>query len=121
MHRHPRTLRRAAAQRFSRRLGLGAARSDRRATARAAGVPARPRIVAVLDCQLRAPVARNLSLMTRVLVIEAAGNLWGSERSLLDMISGTQGIEVTVCCPPGRPLLAELEKRGIRSIPTFVY
>lgn len=59
--------------------------------------------------------------MTRVLFVEAAGNLWGSERSLLDMLTALPALNVAVSCPPRRPLVVELESRGIRTFPTFVY
>jgi glycosyltransferase involved in cell wall biosynthesis len=59
--------------------------------------------------------------VTRVLIVEAAGNLWGSERSLLDMLTSVPTLDIAVCCPPGRPLVSELERRGIRTFPTFVY
>lgn len=59
--------------------------------------------------------------MTRTLVIETAGNLWGSERALLDLLGAMDKTQVAVCCPPGRPLVAELEARGIRVLPHFVY
>lgn len=59
--------------------------------------------------------------MMRVLVIEPAGNLWGSERALLDGLGWMPNVEVGVCCPPGRPLCSELEKASIRTLPYFVY
>ena len=59
--------------------------------------------------------------MTKVLVIEAAGNLWGSERALLDLIDHMLAIELAVCCPPNRPLLSEFAKRRIRVFPHFIY
>ena len=58
--------------------------------------------------------------MTRVLVIEPAGNLWGSERALLDVVDRMPA-EVGVCCPPGRPIIAELDRRSIRVLPYFIY
>lgn len=54
-------------------------------------------------------------------MVEAAGNLRGSERALLDLLGGTAALTPAVCCPPERPLNAELEKRGIRVFPYFVY
>lgn len=59
--------------------------------------------------------------MTRVLVIEASGNLWGSERSLLDLLRGTPNLEVAICCPPQTLLNRELEKLHIRTLPYYVY
>jgi glycosyltransferase involved in cell wall biosynthesis len=59
--------------------------------------------------------------MTRALVIEPAGNLWGSERALLDLLDGLDAVDVNVCCPPDRPLEAELTRRGIPVLSNFVY
>jgi len=59
--------------------------------------------------------------MTRVLVIEASGNLWGSERSLLDLLRGRPNLQVAICCPPETPLMGELEKLHIRMLPYYVY
>ena len=59
--------------------------------------------------------------MSRVLVIEAAGNLWGSERALLDLLDTMNPSKVAVCCPPGRPICKEVQRRGIRVFPHFVY
>ena len=59
--------------------------------------------------------------MTRILVIEASGNLWGSERALLDLLDTVPILEVGVCCPPQMPLNSELEKRQIRILPYYVY
>jgi glycosyltransferase involved in cell wall biosynthesis len=59
--------------------------------------------------------------MTRALVIEASGNLWGSERALLDLLRVVPMLEVAVCCPPQMPLNGELEKLHIRTLPYYVY
>jgi glycosyltransferase involved in cell wall biosynthesis len=59
--------------------------------------------------------------MSRILVIETAGNLWGSERALLDLLEAMDKSEVAVCCPPRRPLRTELERRGFTVFPHFVY
>ena len=56
----------------------------------------------------------------RVLIVEPAGNLWGSERALLDLIDGVSDLEFAVCCPPDTPLCAELVKRDIRVLPWFI-
>jgi glycosyltransferase involved in cell wall biosynthesis len=53
----------------------------------------------------------------RALIIEPAGNLWGAQRALLDLIEYLDDIEVAVCCPPARPLVPEIEKRKIRLFP----
>ncbi len=59
--------------------------------------------------------------MTRALVIEASGNLWGSERALLDLLRAVPMLEVAVCCPPQMPLNSELEKLHVRTLPYYVY
>lgn len=56
----------------------------------------------------------------KLLIIETAGNLWGSERALLDFIDAGHGITIGVCCPPGSQIIAELERRGIRTFPYFL-
>ena len=58
--------------------------------------------------------------MTRVLVIEAAGNLWGSERALLDLLECMSSLNVAVCCPPKKPLNAVLADLHIRILPYYV-
>jgi glycosyltransferase involved in cell wall biosynthesis len=59
--------------------------------------------------------------MSRLLVIEAAGNLWGSERALLDLLDGLNGMEIAVCCPPDSALETELVRRGIKVFPYYIY
>ena len=59
--------------------------------------------------------------MTRALVVEPAGNLWGSERALLDFVGRLPDVETAVCCPPRSPIIAELEKLAIRTFPYFIY
>lgn len=59
--------------------------------------------------------------MTRALVIEASGNLWGSERALLDLLDALPKLEIAVCCPPQMPLNGELERRQIHILPYYVY
>lgn len=58
--------------------------------------------------------------MTRLLVVEPAGNRWGSERALLDLLDQLDG-EVAVCTPPGRPLEEDLLRRGIPIFTSYVY
>jgi glycosyltransferase involved in cell wall biosynthesis len=59
--------------------------------------------------------------MTRALVIEASGSLWGSERALLDLLDAVPTVKAAVCCPPLTPLNAELKKRQIHILPYYVY
>ena len=56
----------------------------------------------------------------KLLVVEPAGNLWGSERVLLDMLASMEGMEVAVCCPPAMPIVAELARLRIPVFETFV-
>lgn len=58
--------------------------------------------------------------MNRVLVVDPAGGLWGSERALLDLIQACPQIHWAVCCPPRTPLAAELQRRGVALYPWFV-
>jgi len=58
--------------------------------------------------------------MTRTLIVESAGDLWGSERALIDLIQAAPDLEVAVCCPPRTLLEAELKKRGVRVLPYFI-
>lgn len=57
----------------------------------------------------------------RLLIIETSGNLWGSERALIDLLEGLGRDHVAVCCPPDRPLRKVLEQRGFRVYPHFIY
>lgn len=59
-------------------------------------------------------------MTTRVLIIEPSGNLWGSERALLDLIDNLEGVEIAVCCPPDVPLIEELDRRGVRVLPYLI-
>lgn len=56
----------------------------------------------------------------RILVIDPAGGLWGSERALLDLIASASTLQFAVCCPPHTPLCAELQRREIPVFPWFV-
>lgn len=58
--------------------------------------------------------------MTRVLVVEPAGNLWGSERALLDFLAAWPKVDIAVCCPPGTPIIAKLETHDVLVLPFFV-
>jgi len=58
--------------------------------------------------------------MRRILVVESSGQLYGSERALLDVLKSLSNVEVAVCCPPDQPLNVELEKREIRMLDYFI-
>ncbi len=55
----------------------------------------------------------------RILVVEPAGNLWGSERVLLDFLSRAQRHDYAVACPPRCPMADHIEpgKAIVHSVP----
>lgn len=57
----------------------------------------------------------------RTLIIEPAGNLWGSERVLLDFLRAAVGgtWEIGVCCPPHTPILSPLTELPLQVFPNF--
>lgn len=55
----------------------------------------------------------------RVLSLDPAGLLWGSERALLDFIGEIPGFGAACCCPPDTPLIGKLKARQIQYFPTF--
>jgi len=58
----------------------------------------------------------------RVLILEPAGNLWGSERVLLDFLRQARGSnwQIAVCCPPDTPIIAALSRLRITVFPSFI-
>ena len=56
----------------------------------------------------------------KILTVEPAGNLWGSERALLDLIAAAPGADFAVCCPPGTSIIPLLEAREIPCLPFYV-
>lgn len=56
----------------------------------------------------------------KVLTIEPAGKLWGSERALLDLIESASDLDFAVCCPPDSPIEEELRSRKIQCYPYFI-
>lgn len=59
--------------------------------------------------------------MLRVLIVEPAGNLWGSERVLVDFLYNANYTkhEILICCPPGSPILSVLEGIPVQISATF--
>jgi glycosyltransferase involved in cell wall biosynthesis len=57
----------------------------------------------------------------RVLILEPSGNLWGSERVLLDFLraASTSAWQIGVCCPPNTPILEPLGALSVEVSPTF--
>ena len=55
--------------------------------------------------------------MTRILIIEPAGNLWGSEQALLDLLDGMRATKIGVCLPSSGALIGELSRRDVEVYP----
>jgi glycosyltransferase involved in cell wall biosynthesis len=55
------------------------------------------------------------------MALDPAGNLWGSERVLLDFLGSelTRRHEVALCCPPNTPLGERARAVGTRVFPSF--
>jgi glycosyltransferase involved in cell wall biosynthesis len=54
----------------------------------------------------------------RVLVVEPAGQMWGSEQALLDLLGHLDytRFDVTVVCPPGSPFLERVQALKVRTV-----
>jgi glycosyltransferase involved in cell wall biosynthesis len=55
----------------------------------------------------------------KILSLDPAGLLWGSERALLDFIGDISDFETACCCPPNSPLVSKLKCRNIKCFPFF--
>lgn len=59
----------------------------------------------------------------RALVVEPSGNLWGSERVLLDFLGvaskAESGWHIGVCCPPNTPIIEQLCTLPVEVVPVF--
>lgn len=57
----------------------------------------------------------------RIMVLDPAGNLWDSERVLLDFLgsSATGQHRVALCCPPNTPLVDRGQGMAVRVFPDF--
>lgn len=57
----------------------------------------------------------------RALVLEPSGNLWGSERVLLDFlgVASKSNWKIAVCCPPATPILEVLNQIPVEIYPVF--
>jgi hypothetical protein len=71
--------------------------------------------------------ARTLGTMAnargrRVLVVEPSGNLWGSERALLDLATGLTdtGWRLGLCCPPNTAMLQLAHSKFDEVFPYFI-
>src|SRR6516225_5496965 len=64
---------------------------------------------------------RAFPAMTRTLVIEGSGELWGSERALLDLLDVLPRTDLAICCPAQMPLNDELNRRRLLVLPYYVY
>lgn len=61
------------------------------------------------------------SQTSRALILEPSGNLWGSERVLLDFLCAATQFpwRIGVCCPPNSPILTPLGELPVEVFPTF--
>lgn len=59
---------------------------------------------------------------SKILVLDPAGNMWGSERVLLDFLSSevVRKRQVGLCCPPGTPLATAADGIGVSVYPFFI-
>jgi glycosyltransferase involved in cell wall biosynthesis len=57
----------------------------------------------------------------KIMVLDPAGNMWGSERVLLDFLGSSfiKDREVALCCPPSTPLARAATKLGVAVYPFF--
>ncbi len=57
----------------------------------------------------------------RVLILEPSGNLWGSERVLLDFLGAVApgAWQIGICCPPRTPILQPLSRLPVEVMPCF--
>lgn len=58
----------------------------------------------------------------KILIIEPAGNLWGSEKVLLDTLrsEAVTQYEIGVCCPAGSEIIPYLEELTVDIFPDFI-
>lgn len=63
-----------------------------------------------------------MKVQSNILVLDPAGNMWGSERVLLDFLSSdsAQKRSIALCCPPDTPLASAAKQIGIAVYPTFI-
>ena len=63
-----------------------------------------------------------MKAQSNILVLDPAGNMWGSERVLLDFLGSdsAQKRNIALCCPPGTPLANAAKQIGIPVYPTFI-
>lgn len=63
-----------------------------------------------------------MTILSRIMILDPAGNLWGSERVLLDFL-GSDSVKsrsIALCCPPDSPLASAAKQLGINVYPFFV-
>lgn len=58
----------------------------------------------------------------KVFIVEPSGNLWGSERALLDLCEGLKKShwKFAMCCPPKTPIIEKAESLCEYIYPTFI-
>ena len=63
-----------------------------------------------------------MTTLSRIMILDPAGNMWGSERVLLDFL-GSDSVKarsIALCCPPGSPLASAAKQIGIPVYPFFI-
>lgn len=63
-----------------------------------------------------------MKAQSKILVLDPAGNMWGSERVLLDFLGSdsAQKRNIALCCPPDTPLASAAKQIGIPVYPFFI-
>lgn len=58
----------------------------------------------------------------KILILEPAGNLWGSERVLVDFLGAKicEKHEIAICCPPNSAIIEKLEKLKVTIYDCFI-
>lgn len=63
-----------------------------------------------------------MTVKPNVMVLDPAGNMWGSERVLLDFLGSdsAQKRNIALCCPPSTPLANAAKQIGVSVYPFFI-
>lgn len=62
-----------------------------------------------------------MSIHKNIMVLDPAGNMWGSERVLLEFFKSkvVEGVKIGLCCPPKTPLTVDAKKHSVTVYPFF--
>ncbi|HET9425895.1 MAG TPA: glycosyltransferase family 4 protein, partial [Gemmatimonadaceae bacterium] len=77
-----------------------------------------PRACSAMRSPIRSQQASAGAAPKRILFVEPAGLLWGSERALLDLVRHLDrtAFEPVIACPPGAPLLERLRALRVPAV-----